>query len=126
MASTAGRQCDSRSIGAMAFAAKLGLDPEKVLNVVNSGSGRNSATADKWPRFLLPRDFTGGFSTGLMHKDLTMASDLAREMGSTMFILNQVRQIYGLGEAFDGAPVGAVVPVGSRTLAAVVAVGAGE
>lgn len=91
------------SMEAMAFASKLGLDPEKVLNVVNSGSGRNSATADKWPRFLLPRNFTGGFSTGLMHKDLTMASDLAREMGSTMFILNQVRQIYGLGEARFGA-----------------------
>lgn len=91
------------SMEALAFASKLGLDPEKVLDVVNSGSGRNSATADKWPRFLLPRDFSCGFSTGLMHKDLTMAFDLAREMGSTMFILNQVRQIYGLGEARFGA-----------------------
>lgn len=91
------------SMEAMAFAAKLGLDPEKVLDVVNSGSGRNTATADKWPRFLLPRDFTCGFSTGLMHKDLTMALDLAREMGSTMFILNQMRQLYGLGESRYGA-----------------------
>ncbi len=90
------------SMEAMAFAAKLGLDPDKVLDVVNSGSGRNSGTADKWPRFLLPRDFTCGFSTGLMHKDLTMASDLAREEGATMFLLNQVRQIYGLGESRYG------------------------
>ena len=84
------------SMEAVAFAAKLGLDPEKVLNVVNSGSGRNSGTYDKWPRFFLPRDFNTGFSAGLMYKDLTMASDLAREVGAAMFILNHVRQVYGL------------------------------
>jgi 3-hydroxyisobutyrate dehydrogenase-like beta-hydroxyacid dehydrogenase len=85
------------SMEALAFAAKLGLDPDKVLNVLNSGSGRNSGTHDKWPKFLLPRDFTCGFSTGLMHKDLTMGSDLAREVGATMFMLNHVREVYGLG-----------------------------
>ena len=91
------------SMEAMAFAAKMGLDPEKVLAVVNSGSGRNSATADKWPRLLLKRDFSTGFAAGLMHKDLTMASDLAREVGATMFLLNHVREVYGLVVSRNGA-----------------------
>jgi 3-hydroxyisobutyrate dehydrogenase-like beta-hydroxyacid dehydrogenase len=91
------------SMEAVAFAAKMGLDPEKVLAVVNSGSGRNSATADKWPRLLLKRDFSTGFSAGLMHKDLTMASDLAREVGATMFLLNHVREVYGLVVSRNGA-----------------------
>ncbi|HBK79239.1 MAG TPA: hypothetical protein DDZ83_06065 [Nitrospinae bacterium] len=91
------------SMEAVAFAAKMGLDPEKVLAVVNSGSGRNSATADKWPRLLLKRDFNTGFAAGLMHKDLTMASDLAREVGATMFLLNHVRQVYGLVVSRNGA-----------------------
>jgi 3-hydroxyisobutyrate dehydrogenase len=91
------------SIEAMAFGAKLGLDPNKVLDVVNSGSGRNAATIDKWPRFLLPRDFTIGFTVGLMHKDLMMATDLARELGSTMFILNHVREVYSLACSRYGA-----------------------
>ena len=76
-----------------------------MLDVVNSGSGRNSGTHDKWPRFLLPRDFSIGFTVGLMHKDLTMGSDLAREVGATMFILNHVREVYGLAVSrfgFDG------------------------
>ncbi len=85
------------SLEAMTLASKLGLDPEKVLEVVNNGSGCNSATRDKWPRFFLSRDFSTGFSTGLMCKDLTMGSDLARELGATMFLLNHVRQVYSLG-----------------------------
>lgn len=85
------------SMEAMVLASKLGLDPEKALQVFNGGSGMNSATKDKWPRFLLPRDFTCGFSTGLMHKDLSMGSDLAREYGVAAFYLNQARQMYGLG-----------------------------
>lgn len=85
------------SMEAMVLASKLGLDPGKALQVFNGGSGMNSATKDKWPRFLLPRDFTCGFSTGLMHKDLSMGSDLARENGVTAFYLNHARQIYGLG-----------------------------
>lgn len=91
------------SMEAMALASKLGLDPNKVLDVVNSGSGRNTGTSDKWPRFLLARDFSSGFSTGLMYKDLTMGFDLAREMGATFFLLSQVRQVYGLGAARYGA-----------------------
>ena len=85
------------SMEAMVLASKLGLDSEKALQVLNGGSGMNSATRDKWPRFLLPRDFTCGFSTGLMHKDLSMGSDLARENGVAAFYLNHARQIYGLG-----------------------------
>ncbi len=91
------------SLEAMALAARLGLDPHKVLEVVNNGSGVNSATRDKWPRFLIKRSFTSGFSMGLMHKDLSMGSDLAREAGATMFLLNHVRQIFGLGVSRYGA-----------------------
>ncbi|MED5578412.1 MAG: NAD(P)-dependent oxidoreductase [Nitrospinota bacterium] len=91
------------SMEAMSLSKKLGLDPEKTLSVLNSGSGLNAATKDKWPRFLLPRDFNCGFSTGLMYKDLTMGSDLARESGATFFIMNHVRQVYGLGVAKFGA-----------------------
>ncbi len=91
------------SMEAMSLSAKLGLDPEKTLSIINSGSGLNAATKDKWPRFLLPRDFNCGFSTGLMYKDLTMGSDLARELGATFFIMNHVRQVYGLGVSKFGA-----------------------
>ena len=41
------------SMEAMMLAVRLGLDPHKVLDVVNNGSGCNTGTRDKWPRFLL-------------------------------------------------------------------------
>ena len=85
------------SMEAMMLAVRLGLDPRKVLDVVNNGSGCNTGTRVKWPRFLLRRSFTTGFSMGLMHKDLSMASDLARDSGAVLFLLNHVRQMYALG-----------------------------
>lgn len=85
------------SLEAMMLAARLGLDPHKVLDVVNNGSGCNTGTRDKWPRFFIRRSFTTGFSMGLMHKDLSMASDLARDSGAVLFLLNHVRQMYALG-----------------------------
>ncbi|MEK6709414.1 MAG: NAD(P)-dependent oxidoreductase [Nitrospinota bacterium] len=90
------------SLEAMTLAAKLGLDPQTAVDVVNNSTGMNAATRDKWPRFFLKRSFTTGFSMGLMHKDLCMGSDLARETGTPLFLLNHVRQMYALGVAQYG------------------------
>lgn len=37
--------------------ADIGVDPEKALAVINSGSGQNSATLTKIPNFILNRRF---------------------------------------------------------------------
>ena len=42
---------------ALIMAAKGGVDPEKVLAVINAGSGQNSATLTKIPNFILNRRF---------------------------------------------------------------------
>ncbi|MBI09370.1 MAG: hypothetical protein CMM55_07580 [Rhodospirillaceae bacterium] len=42
---------------AVTMAAKGGVDPEKVLGVINSGSGQNSATLSKIPNFVMNRKF---------------------------------------------------------------------
>jgi hypothetical protein len=34
---------------------KAGLDPQVMLDVINLGSGRNSATQDKFPKSVLTR-----------------------------------------------------------------------
>src|SRR5581483_7924433 len=46
---------------AMLVAADAGLDPAPLLEVFSAGSGRNSATMEKFPRHILPRTFTSGF-----------------------------------------------------------------
>jgi len=66
---------------AMTLAIKAGLDPARVIEVVNAGTGANSATRDKWPRAVLPRTFDFGFSAQLSLKDTRLALAEAQAMG---------------------------------------------
>jgi 3-hydroxyisobutyrate dehydrogenase-like beta-hydroxyacid dehydrogenase len=66
---------------AMTLAIKGGLDPARMIEVLNAGTGRNSATQDKWPRAVLPRTFDFGFSAQLSLKDTKLALDEAQAMG---------------------------------------------
>src|SRR5438477_219266 len=45
---------------AVVLGVKAGLDPQVMIEVINSGSGRNTASADKFPRAILPRSFDYG------------------------------------------------------------------
>jgi 3-hydroxyisobutyrate dehydrogenase-like beta-hydroxyacid dehydrogenase len=57
---------------AMVMGVKAGLDPAVMLDVINAGSGRNTATADKFPKAILNRAFDRGFANGLMNKDVEL------------------------------------------------------
>lgn len=78
----------------MVVATKLGLDPEKVIEVINSSSGRNYASQYKFPTFVLNNAFNSGFTIGLMNKDLEMATRLGRELHVPMFVGTMVQQLY--------------------------------
>lgn len=69
---------------ALVLGVKAGLDPEIMIDVINAGSGRNSATQDKFPRAILPRRFDYGFSTGLMVKDLKLFLEEADSLGLSL------------------------------------------
>jgi 3-hydroxyisobutyrate dehydrogenase-like beta-hydroxyacid dehydrogenase len=65
---------------AMTLAIKAGLDPARMIEVLNAGTGANSATRDKWPRAVLPRTFDFGFSAQLSLKDTRLALAEAQAM----------------------------------------------
>ena len=65
----------------MTIGAKAGLDPARMIEVLNVSSGRNSATVDKWPRAVLPRTFDFGFASGLCLKDVRLCLAAARTLG---------------------------------------------
>ena len=46
---------------AMVMGVKAGLDPRIMLDVINAGSGRNTATEDKFPKRVLPRNLQSRF-----------------------------------------------------------------
>jgi 3-hydroxyisobutyrate dehydrogenase-like beta-hydroxyacid dehydrogenase len=78
---------------------KAGLDPAVMLDVINAGSGRNTATADKFPRCVLPRRFDFGFSTDLLYKDVKLCLDEGERLGVPMMVGNAVRQLMAITKA---------------------------
>jgi len=88
---------------AVVMGVKAGLDPAQMLDVINSGSGRNSATQDKFPRSVLTRSFDFGFATGLSYKDVRLCLQEADRLGVPMLAGATVMQMLGVTKARFGA-----------------------
>jgi 3-hydroxyisobutyrate dehydrogenase-like beta-hydroxyacid dehydrogenase len=82
------------SCEAVVMGVKAGLDPRVMIDVINAGSGRNSATQDKFPKAILPRSFDFGFTNALMHKDVKLCVEEAEAMGVPMWVGSAVRQLW--------------------------------
>jgi len=88
---------------AMVFGVKAGLDPSVMVEVINAGSGANTAIRDKFPRAIIPGTFDYGFSNGLMYKDLKLCMEEAEAMAVPMWVGNVVRQMFALSASEYGA-----------------------
>ena len=78
---------------AMVMGVKAGLDPRIMLDVINSGTGRNTATEDKFGRVVLPRAFNLGFTVGLMTKDLKLCLSEGQALGVPMDVAEAVTRL---------------------------------
>ncbi len=76
----------------MTLGIKAGLDPARMIEVLNVSTGRSSATQDKWPRSVLPRTFDFGFASGLCLKDVRLCVAAAESLGVPL----------GVGSAVQG------------------------
>jgi len=79
---------------AVVMGVKSGLDPHVMIDVINAGSGMNTASRDKFPRAILPRSFDFGFALGLMSKDVNLCVAEAEALGVPMWIGNAVKQLW--------------------------------
>lgn len=79
---------------AMVLGVKAGLDPEVMLTVLNKGSGRNTSTEERFPKFVLPRTFDNGFSNALMRKDLKLCMEMAEAMQVPMWVGTAVDRLW--------------------------------
>ena len=87
---------------AMVMGVKAGLNPRVMLDVLNTSTGRNSATQDKFPRSVLPGTFDFGFATALSYKDVKLCIDEAEAMGVPMVCGAAVRQMLAVTNAMFG------------------------
>ena len=87
---------------AMALGVKAGLDPSTMLDVINAGSGRNSATVDKFPKAVLTGPFNVGFTARLAHKDVRLCLEEAETTGVPMIVGSAVREMLVITTAVHG------------------------
>ena len=88
---------------AIAMGVKAGLNARLMCEIINAGSGRNSATQDKFPRSVLPGTFDFGFATGLSYKDVRLCLEEADAQGVPMIAGAAVFQMLGVTKARFGA-----------------------
>ena len=79
---------------AVVMGVKSGLDPNVMIEVINAGSGMNTASRDKFPRAILPRTFDFGFATGLMVKDVRLCVDEMKSLGLSMEVAEAVGRLW--------------------------------
>lgn len=87
---------------AMAVGVRAGLDPAALLEAFNSGSGRNTASATKFPEQVLTRRFDSGFRLELMLKDVRLALAEAGAQGTAMPLGGLVEQLWTLADGVAG------------------------
>jgi 2-hydroxy-3-oxopropionate reductase len=86
---------------AFVMGAKGGVDPEILTKAINTGSGRNSATLQKFPLAVLTRSFDFGAPMHILMKDIDLAIDQGEALGVPMWVCQAARLIYKHG-MFEG------------------------
>jgi 3-hydroxyisobutyrate dehydrogenase len=87
---------------AMRVGEKFGLDPETMLEIFNSSSGRSGSTEAKWPRFIATGKYDSGFALRLMVKDMRIATKLGDDLGLPMELGQKAEALWE--EAADALP----------------------
>lgn len=78
----------------VALAAKNGLDPKKAVEILSRGSARNFFLEHTMAPRVLTGQLDSGFTLGLAHKDVRLATELGMASDVTMMFGNLVREFY--------------------------------
>ena len=106
---------------AMLAGVRWGLDPARLLEAINAGSGRSWASQHRFPRIVAGEDMPGGLSVALMAKDVDVFLRLAEEAGTPRALAEACADVYrravadGYGDEVANAVVRALD--GGRPLA---------
>jgi len=111
---------------AVALGVKGGLDPATMVAVINAGTGRNTASEDKFPRQVLTGRYAAGFTAGLLTKDLDLCAVAAEALGVPMPVAGEVHAQWRRAVAELGADADIMAMVRKVERTANVAIGPAE
>lgn len=92
----------------MALGQKMGLDGNRLLDVINQSSGASWVVGDRMPR-ALAGDYDPRAATRILAKDVSLFMELAKEQKFPALVCSQTLQVFqaalanGLGEQDDAA-----------------------
>ena len=78
---------------ALTLATKLGVDTQQLLHLIEATMVRSGVVDYKGP-FILQRDFTPNFPLRLMHKDIRLTLEAAKEARVKLPALETLEEIY--------------------------------
>lgn len=87
---------------AVRAAQGAGVDPEKLVEALNGGSGRNSATLTNYPTWIFNDKFDSGFTMKLMRKDVRLAMALLDNVHQDAPIAKEAGRLWAASEASIG------------------------
>jgi 3-hydroxyisobutyrate dehydrogenase len=76
------------------LAAAAGVSGDAALRVINAATGRSTVSEVHFPKFILSNRFDSGFSMGLMRKDVSLAIELARDVGVALPLAELVGDLW--------------------------------
>ena len=96
---------------AIALGERHGLDMATMIEVLNASSGRNSATADKFPNRILPGTYDTGFTSRLLEKDLRLYLEALEAAGGEAVLAPSIHAVWRrLEDAEPNADITRVYP----------------
>lgn len=84
---------------AVRLARAAGVDPARMLEGLNAGSGRSGVTQVNFPTWILNGAFDSGFTMKLMRKDVRLGAQLMDELGLAMPMAGLTTDIWAGSEA---------------------------
>lgn len=84
---------------AVTFGQSQDLDLATMLDVINASTGRNTASADKFPNRILGGTFDSGFAMALMAKDMGLYRANARAAGTPSPIGEELADLWAAADA---------------------------
>ncbi len=83
---------------ALVLGLKAGVDPDLLYDVIKTSAGNSWALEQKLPK-MVKNDFAPGFRVWLQHKDLTLAMNLASQLGVALPMTSLAHQMYQSAKA---------------------------
>lgn len=83
---------------AMHAGQAFGLDPDVIVDIINTSSGMNNTTKNKCKQYMLSGAYNAGFSTGLMAKDVRTALEIAQAMHTSTTFAKPTAEVWSAME----------------------------